>query len=94
MNNRKKRIQLWLSGIICMSYLLLYLVLRLNGFITHVENRGMARGDVVRAQISEWNDLGPEPLARMERATVKTVNVLFFPLRKVEEICHQHRSCL
>ena len=89
MKNRRRTVAIWLTSILPIIYIGLYFALRFSGYIAHCENRGVAIGHTVRAQVSEWNDIGPHPLAAMERATVKAVNLIYVPLRCIEKSWHE-----
>ena len=61
-----------------------YLMLRMSGGIVRHENRGEPGGNEIRARVSQFHGLIPE-LDSLESGKVGVLNVLFFPMRKIEE---------
>ena len=86
MKLNRKRISI-LATILLVGYGGTYLTLRSTGIVTRYENRGIEKGNEVKAKISEWNDLIPS-LGKPGRIAVNSINLVFFPLRRVEEFAY------
>jgi hypothetical protein len=86
MKLNRKRISI-LAAILLVGYGGTYLTLRSTGIVTRYENRGIEKGNEVKAKISEWNDLIPS-LGKPGRIAVNSINLVFFPLRRVEEFAY------
>lgn len=80
------------AAIALASYLGGYAIVRMTGEMTHFENRGYPeKGHEIRYPRDQWSDLWGEmaedsgnPLLRGQSAKPRVLDVIFYPLRKIE----------
>ena len=66
-------------------YLVAYIGLRVTHEIVHMENKAEESSHSVKAEQLPWDDLF-EDLSEVYAAKRHLYNILFFPMRKIEEV--------
>jgi hypothetical protein len=82
------RKRIYILAIIAQAiYCSTYITLRYTKIIVRYENRAIESQTRIEARKSEWFDLIPS-IGVIEKTKVNTLNLIFYPLERIEEVIH------